>query len=141
MAQNVFKISGVIYAKPVRVVDGKEGTKNEGKTFEFPSIILEVKREYNGKTYTDLPEFELARGVNIDDFAVSDNIEITFAVGGKKVSETWHKTELRALYIKHNDTQYNDGIEVTPEAGRGKEDVFVPPNPYDKNDNLDDLPF
>jgi len=39
---NFYKINGVVFAKPVRTANGKVGTKNEGKVFEFPSIILEV---------------------------------------------------------------------------------------------------
>jgi len=36
---NFYPIEGVVYAKPVRKVEGKKGTKNEGKTFEFAAGI------------------------------------------------------------------------------------------------------
>jgi len=125
---NLYKIEGIIYEKPVRTVVSKKKA-TEGQTFEFPSIILEVKREFNGRTFTDLPEFELGKGVNIDDFAVKDSIEITFAVGGKRIGD-WHKTSLKALYIRHTDIQGDDSLEVgTPKAD--KETVFVAPNPAD----------
>jgi len=136
MADNIFKTSGIIYAKPVRRADGKKGTKNEGKVFEFPSIILEMKKTYKDKEYTDLPEFELGRGVNIDDFKVGDTIDITFALSGKKISDTFHKTALRALYIKYSELNYGVDVDAPQEQ---RENTFTPPNPYDKED--DDLPF
>jgi len=163
MADNIFKTSGIIYEKPVRIAFGKKKcekcngtgkiTNNENKEtcpickgkkkiddptkeYKFPSIILEMKKTYKDKEYTDLPEFELGRGVNIDDFKVGDSIDITFALSGKKISDTFHKTALKALYIKHSDLNY--GVDVdTPQEQR--ENTFTPPNPYDKED--DDLPF
>jgi hypothetical protein len=141
---NFYKINGVIYAKPVRKVEGKKGTKTEGQTFEFSSIILEVKRVYKDKTYTELPEFELGKGVNIDDFAIGDKVDVFFSCGGKKISDTFHKTSLKAAYLKHSDIQGNDTQEVggkTPREINKKEETFVVPNPYNGNDDESDLPF
>jgi len=136
---NLPKATGVIYAKPVRTADGKKGTKNEGKTFEFPSIILEIKEEYGGKTFTDLPEFELGRGLNLEQFEVGDHVEITYKPCGRKISDHWHKTYLRALYIRHTDINGNDGLDVSLPAK--EKDTFEAVNPYDNDGDTDDLPF
>jgi len=137
---NLYKINGTIYAKNVRTAQGK---KDPTVTYEFLSIILEVKRQYKDKTYTELPEFELGNGVSIDDFSVGDNVEITFSLAGKKITDTWHKTTAKALYIKHADT--NTLREVggqTPSEMNKKEEVFVAPLPYSNgNDEDNDLPF
>jgi hypothetical protein len=139
MSNNVNKIEGVIYSRPVRTANGKKGTKNEGKVFEFPSIILEVKREHKGVTYVELPEFELGKGVNIDDFAVKDSVEITFALSGKKIGD-WHKTSAKALYIRHLDIEGDDTRDVGRQDEKKRETVFVPPNPTD-DEEFNDLPF
>ena len=134
---NLYKIEGIIYEKPVRTVVSKKKA-TEGQTFEFPSIILEVKRVFNDKTYIELPEFELGKGVNIDDFAVKDSIEITFAVGGKRIGD-WHKTSLKALYARHTDIQGDDSLDVgSPKTER--EDIFVAPDPSQPEED-DALPF
>ena len=137
---NFYKINGVLYAKPIRTANGKVGTKNEGKIFEFPSIILEVRREYKGTEYIELPEFELGKGVNIEDFDIKDRIEITFSLAGKKISDTFHKTSAKALYIRHMDIQGNDTREVGGEFKKKREEVFIPPN-IDKDEEESDLPF
>jgi hypothetical protein len=140
---NFYPIEGVVYAKPVRVVEGKKGTKNEGKTFEFASIILEVKREYKDKSYVELPEFELGKGVNLDEFIIGDRVTVFFALSGKKISDTFHKTSAKANYIKHSDMY--DKKEVggkVPSDYAKRETVFIPPNPMeDDGNNEDDLPF
>lgn len=136
---NIYKIQGVIYAKPVRTAEGKKGTKNEGKTFEFPSVILEVRREYKGTQYIELPEFELGKGVGTDEFAIKDSVEITFSCGGKKISDTFHKTTLKALYIRHTDIYGNDSKEVGASFDKKRDDTFVPPSPFEEEES--DLPF
>ena len=140
---NFYPIEGIVYAKPVRVVEGKKGTKNEGKTFEFASIILEVKREYKDKVFTELPEFELGKGVNMSEFMIGDSITIFFSLSGKKISDTFHKTSARASYIKHADLF--DKKEVggkVPSDYAKREQVFIPPSPIDDDDeNGNDLPF
>ena len=140
---NFYPIEGVVYAKPVRVVEGKKGTKNEGKTFEFASIILEVKREYKDKSYVELPEFDLGKGVNLDEYMVGDKVTVFFSLAGKKISDTFHKTSARAAYIKHADIF--DKKEVggkVPSDYAKRETVFVPPSPMDDEDEGNDpLPF
>ena len=151
---NIYAIEGVLYGKNVRKANGKKGTKNEGTVYEFPSIILEVKRTYKGTEYVELPEFELGKGVNIEDFAIKDNIEITFSTCGKDISfsgddgakKTLHKTFLRALYIKHTDIQGDDTRDVggkTPREENKKEDAFTSSLPYSdaSDDESDGLPF
>ena len=112
---NFFKTEGVIYAKPSRVVKSKK----DGKEYEFKSVILELKREHKGKTYRELPEFQLGFGVGIEDFAIGDKVFINFSLAGKEISDTFHKTELRALYIGHADLQVGSDMRDV-----GGEDPF-----------------
>ena len=136
---NIYTITGVVYEKPVRVVTSKK----DGKEYEFKSIILEVKRVYKDRSFSELPEFQLGRGVDDEPFAIGDNVEITFSLSGKRVNKDWHKSEIKALYIKHTDRDYNDTKEVgfDPASVRKKEEeVFTPPNPYE-TDEESDLPF
>jgi hypothetical protein len=136
---NIFTVQGIIYAKNSRLVKSKK----DDKEYEFKSIILELKREHQGKTYIDLPEFQLGFGVADDGFDEGDFVQLTFSLAGKKVSNTWHKTDLKALYIKHPDLVGNDTRDVagTPLAKQTKKDeVFVAPDPADEED-LSDLPF
>jgi len=137
---NIFKIEGVIYEKPSRTVTSKK----DGKDYELKSLILEIRREYKDKTYTELPEFQLARNVDDSNFAVGDQVEVSFSLSGKRL-KTFHKTEIKALYLKHTDRQYNDtkAVGFDPKTANKKEEVFVAPNPYDDNDDEtnDPLPF
>ena len=137
--ENVFKISGVIYEKPLRTVTSKK----DGKDYEFKSIILEVNRQYKDTIYTELPEFQLARNVDDSNFAVGDTVEVSFSLSGKKF-KTFHKTEVKALYLRHPDRQYNDtkAVGFDPKIAVKKEDVFVAPNPYEEEESEDsNLPF
>jgi hypothetical protein len=144
---NLYKIEGTIYEKPVRSITATKG-KNIGQTFEFPSVILEVKRSYKGTEYTELPQFELGKGVTITDFAIGDLVEITFALSGKKIGD-WHKTIAKAIYIRHADIQRDDTQTVggeSPSESRMREkamkETFVAPDPYDDDpEGLSDLPF
>jgi hypothetical protein len=133
---NIFTVQGIIYAKNSRLVKSKK----DDKEYEFKSIILELKREHGGKSYVDLPEFQLGFGVVDDGFDEGDFVQLTFSITGKKISETFHKTELKALYIKHPDIQGNDTREIAgiPLAKKIKQDeVFVAPDPADiESDNL-----
>jgi len=143
---NLYKIRGVINALPVRTAEDKKG-KNGGKPYEFPSVILEVKRQYKDKEYIELPEFELGYGVSLADYATGDLVEITFSLSGKKISATWHKTVAKAIYIRHADiesagtrTVGGDTWEERRQKEKAEKDLFVPPNPYDDEDDSD-LPF
>jgi hypothetical protein len=142
---NIYQIEGVLYGKPVRIVIGKKGV-NKDKTFEFHSVILEVRRQYKDKTYSELPEFDLGKGVSLDNFEIGDRVIITFALAGKRISADFHKTQVKALYIKHADVE--DTTEIggkTPSEYAKKEEVFVVPNPYNGKDDEDldsiNLPF
>ena len=134
---NVAKVSGVIYAKPVRNVTSQKTNKE----YEFKSIILELKREYKGKTYREFPEFHLGFGVADSGFETGDNVEITYVPTGKKISDTFHKTELKAIYIRHTDIDYNDLREVAgdpfPKREKAQQEATLP---IEENDD-DDLPF
>jgi len=133
---NIFTVEGTIYAKPTRVVKSKK----DDKEYEFKSIILEIKREFKGKTYIELPEFQLGIGVIDSGFDIGDYVEIVFSLAGKRIGE-WHKTEVKALYIKHPSIDGNDTRDVGGEVFKPKKDeVFVPPNPADDDDD-NDLPF
>jgi hypothetical protein len=137
---NIFTVQGTIFAKPTKTYLSKK----DSKEYEFKSIILEVKRSFNGKEYIDLPEFQLGYGVIDDGFDVGDFVQISFSLVGKKISDTFHKTELKALYVKHPDIQGNDIKDVAGEPSWKKDkkkDVFMPPDPADDKIEDDDLPF
>ena len=142
---NKYAITGVIYEKPVRRVQGKKDTT---QFYEFPSVILEVSRQYKDKTYTELPEFELGRGVSLDQFEIGDKVEIVFALAGKRLTDTFHKTTAKAIYIRHTDIERDDtktvGGETITEARkreRAEKEVFIPPSPLKDDDEDDNLPF
>ena len=96
---NFYKITGIVYDKPVRTVVSKK-KQTAGQSFDFPSLVLEVKAEFKGKTYSDLIEFEPAgRNVAFDGFEVNDKVEIVFALGGKRrpIPETAPKRSASAI--------------------------------------------
>lgn len=137
--QNIFKVEGTVFSKPIRRITSKK----DDKEYEFKSIILELKREHKGKSYIDLPEFQLGLGVVDSGFEVGDYVQLTFSLVGKKINENWYKTELKALYIKHpdldggNDTRDLSGNAIYPKR---QTDVFNAPNIYD-NEPDDEIPF
>jgi hypothetical protein len=133
--KNFFQIEGTIFGKPSRKITSKK----DGKEYEFKAIILELKREYKGKTYYDFPEFQLGYGVADDGFAVGDYVQISFSLVGKKVNDNFHKTELKAIYIKHPDMNYNDTRDVGGDVYPNKNKIEPAPVPMDDDDN--DLPF
>jgi len=133
--KNFFNIEGTIFAKPSRKITSKK----DGKEYEFKSIILELKREYKGKTFVDFPEFQLGYGVTDDGFEVGDYVLVSFSLVGKNVGKDFHKTELKAIYIKHPDLQQgNDTKDVGGSAYPKKEKLPSAPVPVDDDD---DLPF
>ena len=148
---NLYDISGVIYAKPLRLVADKKN-KNNGEPYRFESIILEVKREYEGREFVELPEFDLGRGVTSEGFDVRDNITITFSLSGREIKyknregedAVMHKTTPKALYIKHSDIKTNDTTAVGA-VYKPKDDLVPPPLPYsegaERDDVMNDLPF
>lgn len=146
---NLYKIEGVIYAKPIRKIE------KDGKEYTFTSIILEVKRTYNKKnssgieephTITTLPEFHFGYGVSDDGFNVKDHVNITFSLQGKKVNASWHKTEATILYINHADIQTKEGAtqgEIKARDVKTPDNVFVGANPLTDDEGMEeeDLPF
>jgi hypothetical protein len=143
---NLYKMQGVIYAMPVRTAEDKKG-KNGGKPWEFPSVILEVKRTYKDKEFVELPEFDLGYGVSLTEYAIGDLVEITFSLSGKKIGN-WHKTTAKAIYIRHADISSGgvrsvggDTWEERRQKEKAEKDIFTPPNPYEDDDEPCDLPF
>ena len=147
---NFYPIDGVVYAKPDYKRNGKKGTKNEGKVFEFHTIVLEVKREYKETVKTELIEFELGNGANVEEFSVTDKITVWFSLAGQylkwKDKEGENKegyiNKIKAAYIKHSDMF--DKKEVggkVPSDFAKRETIFVPPSPMDDDAPEDDLPF
>jgi hypothetical protein len=140
---NNFVIDGTLYKKDVRKIPNKK--EPDKPDWEFRSIILEITTHSGSKTFTDLPEFQLGNGVGYDEFEIGDFISVRFSLGGKKISDTWHKTELRCSFIKHADIQANEGIP----AGRKEfkpikiDADIAPPVPEDivDEDYSDGLPF
>jgi len=134
--KNIFNIEGTIFAKPSRKITSKK----DGKDYEFKSIILELKREYKGKTFVDFPEFQLGYGVSDDGFDVGDYVLVTFALTGKNAG-SFHKTELKAIYIKHPDLQQgNDTRDVGGNPYPKKDKLPPAPEPVEE-EYSDDLPF
>jgi hypothetical protein len=146
--KNTFDITGTLYAKDNKIVPNTKDTTKP--PWEFRSIILEMKTYSGEKVYTDLPQFQLGNGVGYDEFEIGDFINVRFSLSGKKISDTWHKTELRATFIKHADLQSNDiksKIAMNTETNRKpvKVDDHIPvPEEReigDTDDGLNDLPF
>lgn len=134
--KNFFKVDGVVYAKPVQ----SGVSKKTGKDYSIPSLILEIKSNYQGKTFSELPEFNLSKGVNIDAYNVGDLVTVSFSLTGKKFGD-WHKTMPKAIFVKHADLDANRDnnmgkVTTQPET----EKVFTGANPEDDFDG-DELPF
>jgi hypothetical protein len=158
--KNFFDINGVLYAKDTRKIPNKK--EPDKPDWEFRSIILEIKTVSGSKTYTELPQFQLGNGVSFDEYSIGDFINVRFAISGKIISPTFHKTELRATFIKFADIQTKEDKKVdssnqtsdysflNTETHKGKikvddNKVFANSVPEMKEDNPDwqddDLPF
>lgn len=142
--KNYHTLDGTLYAKNTRQV---QGVKDPSQTYEFKSIVLEVKTtkkvktkedKYIDKTFSELPEFDLGYGVDYDQFDVGDPITVKFAVEGReyKGRDGVKKvmTKLKALFISFSV------IDGKP-AKVQKEEVFVAPNPLIDDLPSDELPF
>jgi hypothetical protein len=144
--KNIFDINGTLYSKNTKSVDKKD---KPGEKWEFKSIILEIKTQSGSKTFTDLPEFQLANNVDHEGFDIGDFINVRFSITGKKINPNWHKSELRATYIKHADLQTKTPEEnsfLNTETNRKPlkiDSPIAPPVPeeLDGEDNFNDLPF
>lgn len=144
--KNYFSIDGTLYAKNTRTVTGK---KDPSQTYEFKSIILEVKNikkvktndgKFIEKTFSELPEFDLGYGVDDSQYEVGDAITVKFSVEGREYKggdgQKRIMTKLKAVFLKFTD------INGKP-AKAQEEDVFAPPDPTisDDMEGLDNLPF
>jgi hypothetical protein len=160
MIENSFNIKGTLYAKDTRIVPNTK--KPTEPPYEFRSIKLEIKSSYTTKnktteveeyhTKSTIPEFQLNKGINLDEFSIGDFIDVRFSIEGKKINENWHKTELKASYIKFadmdNKTDRLSGGKVSVSAMSNSSDlniretVFVAPDPNEENDpDFENLPF
>jgi hypothetical protein len=152
-SENSFSTKGILYEKPVRTIPNTK--KPTEPPYEFKSIRLEIKTPYTTKSKTGseeyhvkttIPEFQLAKWMNIDEFSIGDFIDVRFSIEGKKVNDSWWKTELRANYIKFADLDNGkprpnkNKIEVTAMSDTRDLDIFQPPDPGADDDNQP-LPF
>ena len=155
MTENLFTLKGTLYAKETRRVQNKK--KPDEPDWEFMSIKVET--QVHGRTATQIPELHLDKGLNFDMFSVGDQIEVDFYLTGKKISDTWFKTEARASYIKFSDIvsppklkQTTEKIHVSSMSNPDtigdppkKDNVFLGAKPQrpqdDDDDDSKDLPF
>ncbi len=84
--ENYFKLSGVLYDKPV-----KEGISKKGQPYSIMSIVLERKSRWedkDGKSHekTDLIEFKLTKNAQatLASYSKGDPIVVNFSMGGKQ---------------------------------------------------------
>lgn len=143
MAETTFTTEGTLFDKNTRTVQGR---KDPSQTYNFSSFKLEMKSRYNDKEYTEIPEFQCGKGVNIDDFEIGDYISVRFVLKGKKISDTFYKTELSAIYLKHADLSSSKDNKATASVYVPKKtivpDITVPPTPESgEQEDYDQLPF
>ena len=148
MIENLPTLKGTLYAKETRKVPNKKSPTEPD--YEFLSIKVECKVLIGGRTITTIPELGLDRGVNMDGFSVGDQIEVDYYLFGKKVSDSWYKTEAKAVYIKFSDIttpekpKNNTGkvhvTAMTDVEELNKTFIIARPGDYDDDDN-DKLPF
>ena len=144
---NFYKITGVVYEKIVRTVVSKK-KQTEGQSFDFPSLVLEIKQEFKGKTYSDLVEFEPAgKNVNFDLVNQGDEVEIAFALGGKEEPFTDRegrkqkriRNRIKAIGVRKTGANNNVNTGVSPQL---KDEGFPePPSAFDDPENDSSLPF
>jgi hypothetical protein len=132
--ENSFSIKGVLFEKISRIVPNKK--KPDDPPYEFYSIKLEIKTRAGDRIWTELPEFNLNRGVGFDDFEEGDYVEVWFALAGKKISDTWHKTSLTCNLLRHADI---DASGRRPQSNKHSSSKEVEEFPVSFEE--DDLPF
>jgi hypothetical protein len=154
--ENLQTIKGTLYSKDVRKVPNKK-TPTE-PDYEFFSIKVEYKINFGGHDKSVIAELQLDRGVNFDGFSVGDSVSVDFYLFGKKISDTWFKTEAKVVHIGFADrdstydnhkgkikvdamSDINTIGEPRKETNEHREKVFVPPSPNDDDSELDGLPF
>ena len=136
MNNNIFKIEGVIYSKPVRTVESKTG----GEPWEYKSIVMEVKGD---KGKSDLLEFRLGFGANDNGFDVGQKIVMHFGIGGREWNGQYYTT-LYARKAEHPDIQGDDTRDLNgepPWASKKKSPpVIAPELPMESTDD-EEAPF
>jgi len=128
--------------------------------YEFYSMKLELQVDSGGRKFTAIPEFSLDRGVSFEEFAIGDHVEVDFYLTGKKISDTWYKSEAKITYMKFADitsppppktsngkvrvNSMTDTKELTNPKLPPKPDVFDTPRTsqmVQEEDEFKDLPF
>ena len=159
MIENIHTIKGTLFEKVTRNVPNKKNPTEPD--WKFFSIKVETKVLIQGRDITTIPEIQLDRGVGFEEFKKGDLIEVDCYAFGKSISDTWYKTELKAVYIKkvgevaEQETMFNEKangnkIEVSSTSSvddLNNDAVFIAPDPTKaitrppKEEEDDDLPF
>ena len=167
MQENSFNITGVIYSKYSRDwTSNKKGKEEKG---QFHYYIVEHTENRSGKrritdqereagksdeyfsTIRNLVEFRLAYGISPEDFNIGDLVKVSFRLRGNEIkrkdgSGVWYKTELEAYYIKYGDIDTkadkgDSGDYPSYKPNKTKDEVFKAPDPDEKIQDYDNLPF
>jgi hypothetical protein len=155
LVENLQTIKGTLYAKDIRKVPNKK--KPSEPDYEFYSIKVEYKLNFGGKDRTIVAEMQLDRGVGFEEFSIGEPIIVDYYLFGKKISDTWFKTEAKVVHIGFADRESSydnhkgkikvdsmsniDTIGSPPKAKNTNEYVFQTPRPNDEPDDTDGLPF
>ena len=145
--ENYFKLSGVIYDKPV-----KEGTsKKTGQPYSIQTIVLERKSRWDdkdGKSHekTDLIEFKLTKNAQatLGMFSAGDHVIFNFSMAGRKFdgkNGSFYINEPTCSKIDFSDI---DGSGRRPNTTNINSLPAAPslPDPEGGDDyNEEDLPF
>ena len=150
--RNYFKVDGVLFSKHTRTVQGK---KDPTQQYQFRSFVLEIKSQYTYKDKqsgvekmgerSELVEFDVGKGVDIDSFSVKDVITVSFRLTGKQYDGKnggkviFSKNSAYAVNYADLDAKrsnHTGNVPITPQ----KETVFIVPDPADDAPD-DDLPF
>ena len=125
--KNFHKLQGVLHKIDNTIT--KKTAKGDFYTREF---ILEVRNEYEGKTFTELPKFHLKQDKvgMIDYHEVGDTVMVHFRVTGRKwvskEKEEVYFTELAAYKIEPISSGAKDDgkVDVTSMPGVNDIDAF-----------------
>jgi hypothetical protein len=136
--ENLHTLKGTLYAKDCRKVPNKK--RPTEPDWEFFSIKVECKVLISGRTIVQIPELSLDKGLSYESFEIGDAIEVDYYLIGKQITQTFYKTECKAVFIKFSDMQTNS----RPNRQLSSDTDFVPPTVRDtekSNDDFDNLPF
>jgi len=137
--KNLITLEGTLFSKESREVPNKKEPENP---YVFLSIKLETKVQVSGNNRTLIPEIHLDRGVGFDEFSVNDPIKVDCYASGKKISDIWYKTELRAVKISFADLDASGRRPKSTGATNTKETDDFPISKIDVSDETEyDLPF